>query len=111
MLTVITSQKKLSLVQVAYNLKASKPSLNNKCKSPLDDEDCCICLQKANYGGMTCDDTGCIDQGGFCVDMKKVNLKSDRSFPRRVADLDKRIEGDLCGKKSNGGCQCYRRKG
>ena len=65
--------------------------------------------RKNNLGAKTCPDKGCMRQGGFCVDMKKVSLKSKNSFPRNSVNLDKRIEGDLCAKDQEGCCQCYKR--
>ena len=80
-------------------------------------KDCCLCLKKKVQ--KTCQDSGCMEMGGMCVDMKNTYLKKNQ-FPRNVVDVSKPIGGffggdRLCvnpnGPEKKMCCQCYQRKG
>merc|ERR1712212_656788 len=101
------------VVKEAFNLNSSRPEYNQGCRSPMESEDCCVCLKMQHN---TCRDTGCTGRGGFCVDIKNANLKSVNIFPRSFVDLGNRIEGafsqPLCTSVLHvkDCCQCYMRK-
>jgi len=103
-----------SAIRAGYDLTKTKLWYHQRCQSPLQDENCCLCLAKRVE---TCEDKGCIGRGGYCVDMLKANLKSPNIFPRNVLDLDRPIEGDLCGRNFQNWswletdcCKCYELK-
>jgi len=100
-----------STIEAKYDLQKANPYYNRRCKAPAGEENCCLCLKKSS-----CEDTGCFQKGGICVDMRNSLLAQDNLYPRNVVDLNSRIRGDLCRGTSSPApsgekcCQCYKRK-
>jgi len=100
-----------STIEAKYDMRYNNPYYNRRCKAPQGEENCCLCLKK-----QSCEDTGCFQKGGICVDMRNSYLGTDNTYPRNVVELESRIRGDLCRGSSASAvsgekcCQCYKRK-
>merc|ERR1712226_51743 len=59
----------------------------------------------------SCPDTGCTEQGGSCVDIRRANLTDFSIFPLNAVDLGNKIgDSTLCkGISSKVCCDCYKR--
>ena len=118
-----------------YNTSITNKENNKLCypSDPNMPKDCCLCMiqpivtvtpsptpttpttpSSPTTPSVHCEDTGCFEHGGECLDLKIQDLTDKNAYPYTAVNLNKRVTNgttELCV-KSNGEkncCECYER--